>query len=97
MRTVYTFETKAQPIPFPRRSPARVWFDIQDMVEVRVEVRFTKLLQLRMLEVFESATLPIMLVRRRGSKEHTHNKTPPALRPMLWAVRKCLLVKSHTA
>jgi len=97
MRTVFTFETKAQPIAFPRRSLARVWFDIKDNVEVRVEVYFTKLLQLRMLEVFESTSLPIMLVRRRESKEYTHNKTPPDLRPMLWAVRKCLLVKSHTA
>lgn len=49
----YTFEAKAQPISFVGSSPARVGFDIKNDVEIWIEVRCTKLMQLWVSKVFE--------------------------------------------
>jgi hypothetical protein len=50
----HAFKTKAQPISLLGSSPAGVWFDIENNVKIWIEVRCTKVMQLGVLEVFES-------------------------------------------
>lgn len=82
LRSSYTFEAKTQPISLPGSSPARAWFDIKDVVEICVEVNFTKLKQLRVFKVFQ----PVIIIRRVETGHGWHSQqdstilTPNAFR-----------------
>lgn len=60
----YTFEAKAHPISFIGSSPARLGFDVENDVEIWIEVRHTKFMQLWVHEMFEPV-LPRRVSRKR--------------------------------
>jgi hypothetical protein len=74
----HPFEAKTQPVALSRGRPARVWFDIQDMMEVWVEVKFAELLQLGMFEMFEPIWSFVFVHHHKSQMVHSQ-QDPTAL------------------